>query len=301
MSKFRPMLAPSKSVDPSALRYPVLASPKYDGIRCVIREGRALSRALKPIPNVHIRGTLEALGACAEGLDGELMLPYPANFHAVSSACMTHDVEPPSDWFYVVFDCLRDPAVPFVERLELAQRRVALMHWVKSPRVFHCEHVQVNSPEELADYEAKALEAGHEGVMLRALDGPYKFGRATMREGYLYKLKRFTDGEAEIVAVLELQHNRNEAFKGELGQTKRRTIKSGKVDGGVVGKLLVRDLKSGVEFKIGTGFSAAQRALWWRIRDSMPGRIVRYRYQDHGVKDKPRIASFQGFRDRRDL
>lgn len=301
MSKFRPMLAPSKSVDPSALRYPVLASPKYDGIRCVVRDGRVLSRALKPIPNVHIRGALEALGARAEGLDGELMLPYPANFHAVSSACMTHDVEPPSNWFYVVFDCLigNDNEVPFSGRLEVARRRIERGNF--GVHVRHCEHVEINGPDELDAYEAQALEAGHEGVMLRAPDGPYKFGRATMREGYLYKLKRFTDGEAEIVAVLELQHNRNEAFKGELGQTKRRTIKAGKVDGGVVGKLLVRDLKSGVEFKIGTGFSAAERALWWRIRDSMPGRIVRYRFQDHGIKDRPRIASFQGFRDRRDL
>lgn len=299
--KFRPMLAPSESVDPALIRYPVLASPKYDGIRCVIRDGRALSRSLKPIPNVHIRGALESLGARAEGFDGELMLPYPATFHAVSSAVMTRDIAPPSDWFFVVFDCLsgNDNDVPFSGRLEAARRRIERCDF--GSHVQHCEHVEIHGPDELADYEARVLAAGHEGAMLRAPEGPYKFGRATMREGHLYKLKRFVDGEAEIVAVLELQRNTNEAFEGELGQTKRRTLKAGKVDGGVMGKLLVRDLKSGVEFKIGTGFTAAQRALWWRLRDAMSGRVVRYRFQDHGVKDKPRIASFQGFRDRRDL
>lgn len=301
MPKFRPMLAPSKSVDPALIRYPVLASPKYDGIRCVMRDGRALSRSLKPIPNVHIRGALEALGARAEGFDGELMLPYPANFHAVSSAVMARDAAPPSDWFFVVFDCLigNDNEVPFAGRLEVARRRIERCDF--GAHVRYCDHVEVNSPEELDAYEARVLAAGHEGAMLRAPEGPYKFGRATMREGHLYKLKRFVDGEAEIVAVLELQHNTNEAFEGELGQTKRRTLKAGKVDGGVMGKLLVRDLKSGVEFKIGTGFSWKQRELFFRIRDTMPGRVVRYRFQDHGVKDKPRIASFQGIRDRRDL
>lgn len=298
-TRFRPMLAPSESIDPSTIRYPMLASPKYDGIRCVIRDGRALSRSLKPIANKHIRGALEALGARASGFDGELMLPYPAKFQAVSSAVMAHDDEPPSDWFFAVFDCLGDRPLPFCERLEVARRRIA--HCNFGPHVRLCEHVEVATPDALATYEARVLEDGHEGVMLRAPDGPYKCGRATIKEGYLYKLKRFRDSEAEIVGVLQLQRNRNDAFVGELGQTKRRTLKANKVDGGVMGKLVVRDIKSGVEFKIGTGFTAEQRALWWRCRDVLIGRIARYRYQEHGVKDKPRIASFTGLRDRRDM
>jgi DNA ligase-1 len=298
-TRFRPMLAPSKSIDPSAIRYPMLASPKYDGIRCVIRDGLVLSRSLKPIPNRHIRGSLEALGARASGFDGELMLPHPATFQAVSSAVMAHDDEPPSEWFFAVFDCLCEESLPFHARLEAARRRIA--HCNFGPHVRLCEHVEVRSADELEAFEASVLEEGHEGVMLRAPDGPYKFGRATAREGYLYKLKRFVDSEAEIVGVLELQRNENEAFVGELGQTKRRTLKANKVDAGVMGKLVVRDLKTGVEFKIGTGFTAEQRASWWRCRDVLIGRVVRYRYQEHGVKDKPRIASFTGVRDRRDM
>jgi DNA ligase-1 len=293
------MLAPSKSIDPATLTYPVFASPKYDGIRCVIRDGRAMSRSLKPIPNKHIRGALEALGPDAEGLDGEIMLPYPAKFPAVSSAVMAFDMPPPADWFFVVFD--RVPLLatePFSSRSNDVKRTVEKHAW---PHIVVCEQLWIDARETLDDYEAKAVEAGHEGVMLRAFNGPYKFGRATEREGYLFKLKRFTDSEAEIVGVLEMQHNNNVAFVGELGQTKRRTLKEGKVDGGVMGKLVVRDLKSGVEFKIGTGFDAKQRALWWRCRDILIGRVVRYRYQEHGQKDKPRIASFQGFRDRRDM
>lgn len=299
------MLAARDSVDVSALQYPLLASPKYDGIRCLIRDGRALTRALKPIPNKHIRAALEGLGRLGEGLDGEIMLPYPAKFQAVSSAVMAHDNEPPSDWFLVVFD--RVPRIAdedFEQRISNAGDMIQAAKRNLSHRwrhVVHCVHERIDDPLALARYEAQALAAGHEGVMLRALAGPYKFGRATLKEGYLLKLKRFVDAEAEIVEVLELQRNRNEAFVGELGQTKRRTLKAGKVDGGTMGKLVVRDLKTGVVFKIGTGWPAKYAQLLWRCRDILPGRVVRYRFQDHGIKDKPRIASFQGFRDRRDL
>lgn len=306
VKQFRPMLAATLK-DVSAVEFPVLASPKYDGIRCVIRDGKALTRSLKPIPNTHIRSALEALGRPAEGLDGEIMLPYPAKFQAVESAVMSHEREPPTDWFFVVFDCVPGPldcALGFQTRIENVGDTIRIAHRRRPEtwrRVVHCEHVLMDGPESLAQYEADMLEAGHEGVMLRSLAGPYKFGRATLREGHLSKLKRFVDGEAEIVGVLELQHNRNEAFVGELGQTKRRTLKANKVDGGVMGKIVVRDLKTGVQFKIGTGFSLDLRRTIFRCRDVMPGRVVRYRFQDHGVKDKPRIASFQGFRDRRDM
>lgn len=303
MSQFRPMLAATLK-DANTVKFPVLASPKYDGIRCVIREGKALARSLKPIKNPHIRRALEALGPAAEGFDGELMLPYPASFNAVSSAVMKQGLPPPDDWFFVVFDHVPETqGEGFVSRMKHVQRAFRTHFDPWPDHVIPCEHAWIDGPESLAHYEAKMLAAGHEGIMLRALEGPYKCGRATLREGYLSKLKRFVDSEAVILEILELQHNHNEAFVGELGQTKRRTLKANKVDGGVMGKMRVRDLKTGVEFKIGTGIGLTWelRRRLFQCRDIMPGKIVRYRFQDHGRKDKPRIASFQGFRDPRDL
>lgn len=299
MSQFRPMLAATLK-DTATVSYPVLASPKYDGIRCVIRDGKALARSLKPIRNEYVRRVLEALGQAAEGFDGELMLPYPANFNAVSSAMTKRGLPPPDDWFFVVFDRVPETqGEGFMSRVRSVQR--AFKQW--PAHVMPCEHAWIDGPESLAHFEAKMLAAGHEGIMLRSLEGPYKCGRATLREGFLSKLKRFVDSEAEIIEILELQHNTNEAFTGELGQTKRRTLKAGKVDGGVMGKMRVRDLQTGVEFKIGTGIGLTWelRRRIYQCRDIMPGKIVRYRFQDHGRKDKPRIASFQGFRHPRDL
>jgi len=50
----KPMLA-GKCEQPSALRFPVLATPKLDGIRCLKINGRAVSRSFKPISNTFIR------------------------------------------------------------------------------------------------------------------------------------------------------------------------------------------------------------------------------------------------------
>ena len=44
----KPMLA-GKCERPDALNFPVLATPKLDGIRCLKIGGRALTRSFKPI------------------------------------------------------------------------------------------------------------------------------------------------------------------------------------------------------------------------------------------------------------
>src|SRR5690606_22412947 len=72
---FRPMLAVEASIED--IRFPVLASPKLDGIRATMVDGKALTRSLKPIPNHHVRMWLEA--NCPNGWDGELMLPRRAD------------------------------------------------------------------------------------------------------------------------------------------------------------------------------------------------------------------------------
>lgn len=53
-SAFKPMLAGKAPDDLNELTLPVLVSPKLDGIRCVMHEGVALSRKLKPIPNAFV-------------------------------------------------------------------------------------------------------------------------------------------------------------------------------------------------------------------------------------------------------
>jgi DNA ligase-1 len=86
----KPMLAETCE-DIAALRYPVYASQKVDGIRCLKVNGQAVSRKFKPIPNHHIRQAIERL--CPDGMDGEIIIPG-ASFNQIQSLVMTEQGEP---------------------------------------------------------------------------------------------------------------------------------------------------------------------------------------------------------------
>lgn len=53
----KPILA-GEVTDPEKIKFPVYASPKYDGIRALVVDGLLVSRTLKPIPNHYIRSML---------------------------------------------------------------------------------------------------------------------------------------------------------------------------------------------------------------------------------------------------
>ena len=284
---FKPMLA-GKAPEFDKIRYPVLATPKLDGIRCVVLNGKALSRSLKPIPNNWIRSILERPEF--ENFDGELVLAdRTRGFNEVSSAVMSKEGVPVFQ--YVVFDYIsgRD----YCDRIEQLKLSFSFGNL---PTAEPLLPTYIIGPEILKDYEETCLREGYEGVMTRDPYGPYKYGRSTAKEGWLLKIKRFEDGEAVVIGIEELQINNNPAFTGELGQTKRSSCQYGKVAGGVMGALVVKDLKTGVVFNIGTGFTDAERALEWK-----EGTIVKYKSQSHGEVEKPRSPVFLGIRDKIDL
>lgn len=289
----KPMLAATIE-DVASLRYPVLASPKLDGIRCLIKDGVPVSRNFKLIPNKHIWKELLKLPA----FDGELIVGDPKAkdcFNRSTSGVMSRDGEP--KFTYWVFD-KHDEEANFRNRLSLVSE---LVRDLKHPRVKLVAHKQITSPEELLQYEAQMLIAGFEGVMVRDPSGPYKFGRATLREGWLSKLKRFADGEAKIIGFVEQEHNMNEQTRDELGRSKRSSAKAGKIKTGVLGALKVMDIHTGVEFEIGTGFNDLQRSQMWHNREGLMHDIIKYKSQPVGAMDKPRFPVFLGFRHADDL
>ncbi len=284
----KPMLA-GRCSDINKLKYPVLATPKLDGIRCLIVEKdgrkRAVSRNFKPIPNHFVREWLEK--HCIVGFDGELVLTE-GTFQDVSSAIMSREGEP--DFLYQVFDWAGQPDSSYADRT-----------WVleQSPSYDHVEYVlplEMENVAQLERYEEQCLTDGYEGVMVRDPMGPYKCGRSTEREGWLLKIKRFEDGDAVIIGVEEKMHNANEQMDDPLGRTKRHSFKSGMVPMNTLGALIVKDLKTNVEFRIGTGFDDAMRQTLWNARAKLNGVIVKYKSQTVGVKEKPRFPVFLGVR-----
>ncbi len=254
--------------------------------------GKALSRKFKEIPNRHIQALV---GKLPEGLDGELMLrDRSKSFQAITSAVMSEDGKP--DFVYNVFDYVIDhTSTPYKARMLILQT-LDVPEFVQK-----ILPVMISTYSNLKIFEEKWLRYGYEGVMIRSFDGPYKCGPSTIREGFLLKVKRFKDSEAEILGFTPRMHNTNEATRDELGHTKRSSAKAGLVATAYLGTLKVKDIKSGVTFEIGTGFDDALRKEIWDDPSRYVRKIVKYKFQEVGTMDKPRFPVFLGFRDARDL
>jgi DNA ligase-1 len=290
----QPMLAAKKPVLEN-IKFPVIATPKIDGIRCLVIDGKALSRSFKPIPNKHIREMIEA--HCPNGFDGEIICGD--GFNDVQSMVMKRDGTP--EFTYLVFDTVRNSTdTPYAERLiHLAE------DFCHTPLLTFCKPlygVLINNLEELQTQIDKDLADGYEGTMIRSPQSPYKCGRASLKEGFLTAIKHFTDGEAEVIGFEELMHNENEKEQDAFGHSERSSKKEFMKPADTLGAFIVK-MENGTEFKIGTGkgLTAALRKEIWQNRNSYLGKLVHYRSQPHGQKDRPRIPVWHGFRDRSDM
>jgi DNA ligase-1 len=233
----KPMLA--AQTNGLELEYPIVLSPKLDGVRCLIVDGKVLSRSLKPIPNKYVQHLFGR--RILSGLDGELIVGEATAadvFNRTSSGVMSINGEPEVTCH--VFD---DFAMPggFDQRFSRASARAG-----NHPNMVDVPHHDVVDEHELFTYEERYVALGYEGVMIRKPDGPYKQGRSTLNEGWLLKLKRFTDSEARVLECIEQMTNTNEAERNALGHLERSSKKAGMVPAGKLGALRVKDLRLGV-------------------------------------------------------
>ena len=281
------MLA-GKCTDTSKLRFPIFASPKLDGVRAAVIAGKLYSRNMKFIPNEHVQANFGQLSLA--GMDGELISgsPFaPDCFRKTSGDVMKREGRP--DVHFFVFDYYPWGGISFRDRIR------KLKELTKHPGIILVEHQVIQNQTALNAYEEKCLDLGYEGVMIRSMDGPYKHGRSTEKEGYLLKLKRFEDAEAVILGFEERLHNGND--KDASG--KRTTHKAGKSGLDTLGAIHVRGINGAyenVEFDIGTGFDDRQRAEIWGAQQKHLGRLVKFKYFPSGSKDKPRFPVFLAFR-----
>lgn len=279
----KPMLAATlETLD--NVQFPVYLSPKLDGIRCLIHQGKAVSRSLKSIPNKYIQ---ECLKGVPDGLDGELMTE--GNFNTIQSNVMSEDGEP--DFYLVLFDYIMDGnyAERYAKLCEIVEN-------LKNPKLKVVSTRFVEDMDELIRLEGAYVGKKFEGVMLRNLESIYKQGRSTINEGHLLKYKRFKDAEAVIIGFEELMNNTNEQEEDNLGHSKRSSKKAGLVKSGMLGSLIMYDDINDVEFNIGTGFTQEQRKEIWKNNNKYLGREVTYTYQELTPKGIPRFPAFKAMR-----
>ena len=291
--KYNPMLAATaEALDgqaPIGLTYPVMVSPKFDGVRAIRVNSVLVSRTLKTIQSPRAQLIAAHL---PDGIDGELIVGEPNQdpYLRTVSAVMSRD-DNTQDLRFHIFDNFLAPGGFY-------QRHSSLPDPTDFVRII--PHYIVRTPEELIEKEIEFLEQGYEGLMIRSMDGPYKHGRSTLKQGYMIKLKRFKDAEGVVTGTYEQMHNANEATTNALGHTERSTRKEGMEPTGMLGGFFVKVLNgphTGADFKVSSStIAVVERTPLWQQRKSLEGRVLTFKYFPTGSKAKPRIPVFKGWR-----
>ena len=300
----KPMLA--TDWDEEKVSFPLWMEPKIDGVRAINLQGNMTGRSLKSFKNVAI--TEEFSNPYFKGFDGEMAAEderHPRLCNLTTSALNTIKGHPYVLWHVFDFVTADTILLPYRLRWKAMANRVEAM---KAQRVPSAEKLRpvpysiVTSLPQIEEMDAWYLEQGYEGSILRDPDATYKFGRATVREGSYLRIKRFIEKEAVVKRVVEGDSNQNEATINALGQTERSTHMANMVPNGMVGALECVDMETRKDITVAAGcMDHATRRDYFQHQEKIVGQIIKYKTFPKGVKDKPRMPTFQSIRMKEDL
>ena len=176
--------------------------------------------------------------------------------------------QPDDGWLKLRFAVFDVPGAPggFTRRIEKAQKWFAAQ---PSHYAFVIAQRPVRDRAQLEKELKRVENLGGEGLMVRRPDAPYTPGRSPD----ILKVKDYRDAEAVVLAHLP-------------GKGRNR---------GVMGALLV-ELPDGTRFKIGTGFSDAERRCPPPV-----GSVITFKYYGRFTSGIPRFPSFLRIRADKDL
>lgn len=233
-------------------------SEKLDGVRAYWDGERFLSKQ----GNVYNAPEWFTEGFPDTPMDGELWLGR-GRFAELSGAVRKR-VPVDEEWRkirYMVFD-LPASRQPFSGRVKQMCERFRPL---SSPFLAMVDQQQAISHTELMARLDTVTESGAEGLMLHHGESLYRAGRSSD----VLKVKRYQDAEAVVVG---------------------HTNGAGKYEG-MMGALVV-ELAEGRHFKIGTGFSDAERAAPPPL-----SAVITYKFYGLTATGLPRFASFMRIRD----
>lgn len=309
--KFKPMLACDADLDNlDSLPYPMGAFIKYDGVR-LLHLNACMGRSLKLHANPHLQTVFdkpEYFGFDSEGIVGD---PEDPMCISRTSGAFARKKDKPKEGKFVkvdavayVFDDFSEPQWPFRTRYLHAEMRVkAILAQNPAAPLRMAEMFIVNCAADVLALEERF--ADHEGLILRALDAPYKYGRATAKEGYYLRIKRFEEREFIITGFEEGSENTNEAKKNELGQTERSTAAAGMVPNGQIGAFLGTDVETGKPVKVAAGKLTIAEAIegFKNFDELYLNQTGKYKVFNKGTGNftKPRFPTFQCLRSKEDM
>jgi DNA ligase-1 len=301
----KPMLAGKYVPEKVAKKLPLLGQLKYDGIRVFIRDGVAYTRSLKPVRSEEIQSWVSWNKDWLEGMDGEIICGDPTEqgcFQRTSSFVMSYDKS--DEFTFYVFDKWDEPDT-FRNRVWAAAEAIG-KNFNFDLHIKLAETRELNTMDEINQFHEEMIAQGQEGIILRDPHSYYKFGRGSPVNCECIKMKEggWIDTECRILDFHEQMHNGNEATLDNLGYTERSGHKEGLSGKNTLGSIEISGaFQSGLEFtcRVGTGLDDRIRQAVWDDLDRYRNKIVKMKYFNVGIKDKPRFPTFLGFRDPLDM
>lgn len=314
MKKFKPFLATDATNNLNELKYPKYASYKLDGIRCIFHpELGMVSRSLKPIPNKQLQEKFYFMIELSKKhnriFDGELYNHY-LTFQEITRAVMTKDFEDPKTikklkkegycdnygaplWYNIQFHCFDCLSLDIEENFYI--RNIIIKD--NNDLYKDVKQIMVNSRDEVLKLFVEALDDGYEGLILRDPNSPYKFGRSTLKEEYLLKVKLFETFDAQVIDIVQATEVDPNAEKtiNELG----RSVTSRKKDDRV---LIEKACAFKVVYnehvlKVSLAMTDEEKEEVWRNKEYYIGRMIEYKGMKIGAKDVPRHPVMIRFRE----
>ena len=296
MKKFSPFLAPNDKIDITKIPYPQMASWKFDGIRCIFKDGEMFTRSLKYVPNIKLHERFAHLKKWSVDhnviLDGELWC-RSVPFNELSGIVRQFDCKLPDDLFFYCFDSIHNEKYDE----EFISRVCRYMDLSSHPYFLPVDQWEVNTVETVESLFNQALDRGFEGLILRNPCGRYKYGRATVKENLMYKVKPFETFDAVIVGIVQATEVNEDAEKktNELG---RSVTSKKKDDRHLINKASAFEVDyNGKTLKVTLAMPDDEKENVWINRDRFIGRIIEYKGMLVGAKDLPRHPVFLRFID----
>lgn len=284
----QPMLANKWEPGKTKITYPVGAEPKLDGIRALARkEGNEIifrSRNGKEFFFLqHIRDRLAIFmtylptGAVPDGEFYSFILSFNEITGIVRQQKNPHPRENLVEYF--IFDLILPNNPSFEERYKILVD--AYQAYADDGHLSFNEAGEVDDPirlvamtlatsqQDLLEFHDEYVQMGYEGLIIRKLNMPYKFGRGSN----LLKYKEFQDEEGEIVDVEEAK---------------------GTEEGAAI--LIIRDAR-GNELPVRFRAPIEERRRWFENPDLVLGKKATIRYQELTPDGIPRFPVGVAIRD----
>jgi len=205
--KLLPMLAHSFTKRKHNINYPAIVQRKFDGVRCLARlnsDGTVtlMSRKGKEFAHLnHIKTDVAANNSNTNlVIDGELYSDS-LTFQELVGLVKRVTLKPGNDEQMLevslrVYDCVElNNEADFTSRYETITEVTTGAEYLSL-----VENVRVSTESEIHAAQARFVEEGYEGAMVRNLTGAYAIGK---RSANLQKVKTFLDGEYPIIGFTD--------------------------------------------------------------------------------------------------